>query len=252
MKTRPVVVFAVSFLLLLPACSANRAQQAVDAQQRQFALNTQAWMAARTRLKQMCPSIPKSVDEYKQAKAILASMGTDPYNGCDVRLVKMTNAPRYDDWTWDWLPSYSTMVAVHDEELRKRVAPKIYDEFILGIAKYVGVMADRGEITPFQLMNVLNEAWRWAVQESQKETILLQQNLAVAQQSDAAVWNGLGKAALGLAAVATVALGAAATVAAARTPTYVPVPTYTVQPVSRPINCFANRTSSSTVWVSCR
>ena len=249
---RTISVTLLACLFLVHGCAANRAKQAITDRERDFALNRQSWIIARTRLKQMCPKIPASVDEYRAAKAVLVATGTDPFKGCDARLIKISNGWELDDWHWDWLPSYQTIVEVHVEEARKLTKPHLYEEYMAAIAQYAAVMTDRGEITPFQFRAVITEGWRWMIQEAQKESILMQQNLVAAQQSDAAVWNALGKTAAGLAVVATAALGAAAVVAAARTPTYVPVPVQTVQPISRPVNCFANRTSSSTVWVTCR
>lgn len=199
-------VALLSLSALLSSCAAGQARQAIADQQRQVGMNNEAWMAARQRLHGMCPQAPQSVEEYQRRKLAIRAGGGDSLGGCDARLVKLTNAPRFDDWDWDWLPSYQTIVAVHDEELRKRVVPKVYDEYILGLGRYLAAKADRGEITPQQLMMAFNEAWRWMFGKMREEAILLQQNLVAAQLQDAATINALTGIAVGLASVASAAL----------------------------------------------
>jgi len=207
------------FLVILPSCSTYQARQAIESRQKEFALNNEAWQVARLRLKSMCPKPPQSVEKYRQGQTIAKLAGEFPFRGCNIRMVKTTNAPRFDDWQWDWLPSYQTIVTVHEEELRKRVIPKLYEEYMLGLSRYLALKADQGEITPRQLAYAFNTGWKWMLDKMKEEIILLQQNLQAAQIADAAAWNTVAIIAAGLATVTTAALVAAAVSAPAPAPT---------------------------------
>ena len=159
-------------LVLLPACSAMQAREAMSQRAREMKLSNEAWEMARLRLVTMCPDPPKTVAEY-QAGILLRKQGKDPFSGCDVRLVKQTNGPALDDWRWYWLPSYQIIITVHEEELRKRVTPKVYEEYILGLSHYLARKTESGEITPQQLMYAFNEGWKWLYGKMQEEQILL-------------------------------------------------------------------------------
>jgi hypothetical protein len=187
-------------------------------------LNNAAWEAARTRLWNMCPNSPKTESEYRKGIQI-RSTGNDPFRGCDLRLVKLTNGATFDDWDWLWFPNYTTIVAVHDEELRSRLKPKIYEEYMLGLSRHLAKRADNGEISSQQFMHAFNEGWKWLYTKMEEEQILLQSNLQAAQQADAAGWNALNSIATGLATVVTVAIIASAAVKclAARTDELLPL-----------------------------
>jgi hypothetical protein len=196
-------------VVFVAACLSHPARRPVETHRGDMALNTEAWHAARTKLKAMCPEVP-TVEEYKRGKASAKAAGKDPFRGCDVRIIKVTYGPVFDHWQWDWLPSYQNIVAVHVEEMRSRVTPKIYDEYMHGLARYLAERADKGEITPKQLVAAFNEGWKWMFGQMQAEAILLKPNLQAAQQSDAAIWNTLGTVAAEMATVATTALVATA------------------------------------------
>jgi hypothetical protein len=190
-----------------------------------LALNMEAWHAARTKLKAMCPEVP-TVEEYKRGKGFAKAASNDPFRGCDVRIIKVSYGPVFDHWQWDWLPSYQSIVAVHVDEMRSRVTPKIYDEYMHGLARSLAERADKGQIAPKQLVAAFNEGWKWMFGQMQKQAILLQPNLQAAQRSDAALWNTLGTVAAEMAAVASTALVASGTAAPY---------------ASTPLHCEANR-----------
>jgi hypothetical protein len=214
MKVTQVVASIVS-LCLVVACSATRAREEMTRRRTELDQNNAAWEAARTRLWKMCPNAPKSTAEYRKGVQI-RSTTNDPFGGCDLRLVKLTNGPTFDDWDWDWLPNYTTIVAVHDEELRRRLKPKVYEEYMLGLSRHLAKRVDDGDISPQQFMHAFNEGWKWLYGKMQEESILFQENLRSAQQSDAAAWNTLNSIAAGLATVATAAILADAAVRASR------------------------------------
>jgi hypothetical protein len=158
----------------------------------------------------------------------MRAAGQDPFRGCDLRWIKATNAQVINDWQWAWLPAYQTVVTVHEEELRKRVAPKFYEEYMLGLSHYLAQKIDAGEITPEQFMHAFNAGWKWLNGKTNEEQALLQQNHIVAQQSDTAAWNTLSTIAIGLALVASTALLATATVRASQP---------ALQPPPTPVHC---------------
>jgi hypothetical protein len=116
-----------------------------------------------------------------------------------------------------WFPNYRTIVAVHDEELRKRVKPKVYDEYALEITRALAERADRGEITSEQLRAAFNESWTWLFQQTHSERLLLEDAVRAAEIADAQALNAL---ATGLAAAAMIGLTAAVVLA----PVAVPAP----------------------------
>jgi hypothetical protein len=128
----------------------------------------------------------------------------------------LTNGPTFDDWDWVWYPNYTTIVAVHEQELRNRLRPKIYEEYMLGLSRHLASRVDDGDILPQQFMHAFNEGWKWLYGKMEEEQLLLQSNLESAQQADAAAWNTLSSIATGLATVATVAIVASAAVSASR------------------------------------
>src|SRR6266542_1022755 len=224
MKAARIVASTLSLcLIVLPACSASRAREEMTRRRTELDQNNAAWEAARTRLWKMCPNAPKSTAEYRKGIQI-RSTTNDPFGGCDLRLVKLTNGATFDDWDWDWLPNYTTIVAIHEDELRGRVTPKVYEEYMLGLSHHLAKRVDNGEISPQQFMHAFNEGWKWLYGKMQEEQILLQENLQSAQAADAAVWNTMSNIAVGLAVVATAAVVASAAVSASR-----PAPT----------NCYA-------------
>jgi hypothetical protein len=186
----------------------------------------------------MCPNPPKSVGEYRTGIQI-RNTGNDPFQGCDVRLVKLTNGATFDDWDWVWLPNYTTIVAVHEDELRSRVKPKVYEEYILGLSRYLAKRVDSGDISPQQFMHAFNEGWKWLYAKMEEEHVLLQSNLQAAQEADAATWNTLSSIATGLATVATVAIVATAAVNASYA-------------ASRPINCAVINAHTTSPLVQCQ
>jgi len=178
-------------------------------------LNNAAWETARNKLWNMCPNAPKSEADYRKGVQI-RSTGNDPFHGCDLRLVKLTNGATFDDWDWVWFPIYTTIVAVHEDELRSRLKPKVYEEYMLGLSRHLAIRVDSDDISPQQFMHAFNEGWKWLYAKMQEEQVLRQSNLQSAQQADAAAWNTLGSIATGLATVVTVAIVASAAVSASR------------------------------------
>jgi hypothetical protein len=200
-------------MAFVAACSTHPARRPLKKDRGGMALNAEAWQAARTKLKAMCPEVP-TVEEYKRGKAFAKADGKDPFGGCDVRIIKATYGPVFDHWQWDWLPSYRNIVAVHVEEMRKRVTPRIYDEYMHGLARYLAERTDKGEIAPKQFAAAFNEGWKWMLSRIQSEAILLQPSLQPAQELDAAIGKILGAVAAEMATVATTALSASVTAAA--------------------------------------
>jgi hypothetical protein len=162
------------FLLLALGCASHQARQSIEARQKEFALNNEAWQAARMRLTAMCSKAPATLQEYQRGMAMIRSGGQDPFRGCNVRLVKVTNSPVTNDWNWFWAPPpYQTIIAVHEEELRKRVTPKPYEEYMLGLSRYLGKAADEGKIAPQQLVQAFNAGWNYMVNAMKNEAAIL-------------------------------------------------------------------------------
>jgi hypothetical protein len=68
---------------------------------------------------------------------------------------------------------YQTIIAVHEEELRKRVTPKPYEEYMLGLSRYLGKAADEGKIAPQQLVQAFNAGWNYMVNAMKNEAAIL-------------------------------------------------------------------------------
>jgi hypothetical protein len=202
MRTDRALAFCLmTALTILQACSASPARQKLDNQNPELDPVHQAWRAARIRLHSMCPHVPKSVEELTQA------LKFDGANGCFARLAKDTYTTTLDDWHWHWLPPYQIVFAVHAEELRKRVIPKLYEEYMLGLTRYLAEKADKDEITPEQLRHTFNASWNWLYVKMQEEPILLQENVRRADSTHA---DRITSVAGGLATVATLALAISA------------------------------------------
>lgn len=248
MKVHSAVSIVLTLLLIfLPSCSTYQARQAIQARDRELTLNDEAWQVARQRLHDMCPKPPSSTEEYRTQQLRAAMNGQTPFQGCDVRMVKLTNDPVFDDWQWDWLPSYQVIVSVHEEELRKRVTPKLYEEYMLGLSRYLAKKVDSREITPQQLMSAFNEGWKWMYNKMEEEKILLQNNVQSSQQADAAVWKTLNAIAVGLAAVATTAIIAYAAIRSSA-PAYQPPP---LPPIPQPVHCNAIYLGGGMTRINC-
>jgi hypothetical protein len=163
-------------------------------------------------------------------------LSVEQENGCYARLAKDTFAPRVDDWHWHWLPPYQVVAAVHDEELRKRVIPKFYEEYISGLNRYLAEKVDKGEITPAQFRHGINAGWSWLTGKMQSERILLQENMRSAEDTDAATRSTLSNVAGELATLTTVALAVSA-------------PDKAYQPP--PANCYAYPAEEQTFTIVC-
>lgn len=227
---RLFTVLAVAASTIFSACSTSFVRQHVDIQKPEIELIHQAWEAARVRLHRMCPRVPRTEDELMQALSV------EQENGCYARLAKDTFIPSPDDWHWHWLPPYQIVAAVHDEELRKRVVPKFYEEYISGLNRYLAEKIDKGEITPDQFRYVINAGWSWLTGKIQNERILLQENMLSAENADAATRNALSNVAGELATLTTVALAISA-------------PDKTYQPA--PANCYAYPAEERTFTIQC-
>ncbi len=212
---------------VFPGCSASLFRQKVSPKA-EAAL--EAWVAARHRLHLMCPRVPKTADELTQALSV------EHENGCYARYAKDTYAPMLDDWHWHWLPPYQVVVAVHDEELRRRETPKLYEEYMSGLNRYLAEKADKGEITPGQLRYVVNAGWNWLTGKIRNEHILLQENRGSPESKDAATRSTLTDMAGELATVATVGL-------------FISAPDKEYQP--DPANCYAYLAKVGSYTIDC-
>jgi hypothetical protein len=229
-RNRTPVIVVIAAAVILSACSTSRVPRQIAERNAEIPAVNLAWHAARTRLHSMCPRVPKTGDELTEA------LHVQQQNGCYARLAKDTHMLTVDDWHWHWLPPYQVVVAVHDEELRKRVTPKLYEEYMSGLSRFLAVKADNGEITPAQLKYTFNAGWSWLYRKIQEERILLRENLAAAQTADQALREKVTTVAGGLATVATLALAVSA-------------PDKAYQP--SPANCYAYPTEEHNYTIQC-
>jgi hypothetical protein len=227
---RALAIASIAASIIFPACSASRLRQKVGDANAEIQLANQAWQAARIRLHSMCPHAPKTMDEVTQ------SLKLDQENGCYARLAKDTHAPTLDDWHWRWLPPYQVVIAVYDEELRKRVIPRLYEEYMLGLTRYLAEKADNDEITPEQLRHAFTASWNWLRGKIQDEPILLKHNVRSAENADAATRDRVTTVAGSLATVATLAL-----IVSAEDRAFQPAPA----------NCYAYPTAERNYKVDC-
>lgn len=227
-RTSAVVIIAAA--VILSACSASRVPRQIAVPNAEIPPANRAWQAARIRLHSMCPRVPKTGDELTEALHVLQE------NGCYARLAKDTHILTVDDWHWHWLPPYQVVVAVHDEELRKRVTPKLYEEYMSGLSRFLAAKADNGEITPAQLKYTFNAGWSWLNRKIQEERMLLRENLASAQSADQGLREKVTTVAGGLATIATLALAVSA-------------PDKAYQP--SPANCYAYPTVELNYTIQC-
>lgn len=204
MRYSPIALLIMTGSMIVSACSVARFPTTTLNERLEIPTEHQAWNAARIRLHSMCPGVPKTEAELIQA------LETRQANGCYVRLAKDTHLPTLDDWHWHWLPPYRVVAAVHDEELRKRVVPRHYEEYMSGLNRYLAEKADNGEITPAQFRYVFNAGWNWLSTKIQNERFLLQQNMSSAAGLDSATHSALDNVAGELATIATLALAVSA------------------------------------------
>jgi hypothetical protein len=130
-----------------------------------------AWMAARARLEAMC---------------------ADPTTSCADKMIRASTSVRFDEWLPDdWepirLPSYRTVVAVQEEELRKRHVPRVYEVYMLGVSYYLADKADRGEITQSQLVRAFNAAWKEMVNRTRAD-VAFTGSAVEAARADTETW----------------------------------------------------------------
>lgn len=217
-----IINYFVVMTLFLSGCSAMMAMKEVEAIQKEGPINTAAFYQARAELHSMC----NSGDTF-----------------CAPRLVKMGNGIETEDWQYEQLPSYSTIIFVHEKVLRaSRGSLRFYEETMLALSRALAKKADNGEITPEQLKLAFNEGWKWMIGQVRNDYALLQQNVVLAQQADAKVWETVGNVVVGLAVVATAVIVADAEIRAAN---------YQAYQASRPLNCYANRAGNN-IYVQCQ
>jgi hypothetical protein len=190
----------------------------------------EAWQAARARLHKMCPRVPRTEDELTDA------LSMDQDNGCYARFAKDSPLPMLEDWHWHWLPPYRIVAAIHDEELRKRETPKLYEEYLSALNRFLANKADRGEITPAQIRYASMAGWNWMSGKMQKQHILLDKNSPLPERADSVRERMLTDVAAELATVATVALAISA-------------PDKTYQ--AKPTNCYAHVIEESSYTIEC-
>src|SRR5262245_66669930 len=111
-------------------CASDQARQDLTRLLQHHRENSEAWTAARHRLQAMCLTRETP---------------------CAQRAIKLTNAARVDDWVWMDLPPYRTVHAVHEEEIRRRHEPLVYEEYMIGVSRYLADRADGGQISPEEL-----------------------------------------------------------------------------------------------------
>ncbi len=227
MKAQNIALAIIGLLVFLPACSAMQAERELKAIQQEGIINTIAWTTARAKLHAMCAG---NAD-------------------CGPRLVKMGNGLETEDWEWNRLPSYQTIVNVHEEELRKaRGTLRLYEEYMFALSHALAQRVDSGEITPEQFKLAFNEGWKWMGGQVRNDYSLLQQNVGIAKQADAEKWRTIGNIAIGLAAVTTAVIVADAEIRAAniRAASYA-APAY-ISP--QPLHCLALPAGAS-VLINC-
>lgn len=190
--------------IAIGGCSATQRVAEYDALAQHLRENTGAWIAARTRLRAMCQ---------------------DGSTSCALRSIKMTNSARIDDWVVEPLPPYRIVVAIHDEEIRRRHVPRVYEEYMLGSAKYLAAQADDGAISVEQLERATNVTWSWMTDQVRAEAIVRLESVRAAQQADAQTWQTFNVIAGGLANVLTTAI-----IAAASAPRIYPAPAVSAVP----------------------
>ncbi len=229
-SNRIFVLLLLAVVTTIPACSVSAPGQQNGQRFAKPEPALEAWEAARHRLHLMCPRVPKTADELTQALSV------EQENGCYARYAKDTYVPSLDDWHWHWLPPYQIVAAVHDEELRKRVTPKLYEEYMAGLNRYLAEKADKGEITPGQLRYVINAGWNWLSAKLRDKTILLKENAHSAGEDDSAVRRTLTDVAGELATLATLGL-------------FVSAPDKDYQPT--PANCYANSSKEGSYTIDC-
>src|SRR5437870_13745381 len=107
-------VSAILLLLIVSSCATYQARQAIEARQKEFVQNNEAWQAARLRQRAMCPKAPETLkiffkefeEKFKRGFPIeryeeVPKIEAQP-NNCNARLIKLTNAATSNDWVWDW------------------------------------------------------------------------------------------------------------------------------------------------------
>ena len=103
MRTNPLIAVTLSILLVLgQACSTYQARGELAQFDKEGDERVVAWYQGQARLVNMC-RVPRSRSDCKK-RLMKESPWTDEVG----------------DWLWVVMPSYSTIVDVHEEELRKR------------------------------------------------------------------------------------------------------------------------------------
>lgn len=171
-------------------------------------------------------------------------MGPERRSDCGRRYVKESPwTDEVDDWTWVVMPSYSTIVDVHEQEIRKRTpAPPLYIEYTIAAARYLAARTDRGDLSPEGFKEAFSKVWVWMAAQLDQHEEILTRNMAEAETASKQAWQTVGNIAAGLGVVLGAALVAAAAVASRPAPPTVtvvpPAPTY------RMVFCQAQRTGS--------
>lgn len=187
------------------------------------------------------------------ARARLTAMCAGPTTSCTDRIIRVSNSGRLDERSldgWDLmrLPPYRTVVAVHEEELRKRRVPRVYEVYMLGVSHYLADNADRGDITQFQLVRAFNAAWKEMVTRTRADVAFSASAVEAAERADAETWARFRDTASTIGSVLGAVLGGAAAVGSN-------APTPVVQP-SRQVTCQASRNTvteqSAQMTVRCR
>lgn len=177
MKTLLILVFSIIFL---SGCATIETlqQQTAEAKRQEISyyeenrLKGEAWNAARARLLQYCQE-PRL------------------YDPCNRKLMKISADYFIRDWAPMVMPSYSTIVKFHEEEVRKRVTPRIYDEYLIAIGRYAAEQMDKGIISQEEGLDIIQYAFNLAGQAARQNRLLLRYNTLLAEEQEARFWQNL-------------------------------------------------------------
>lgn len=179
-----------------------------------------------------------------QARLVRMCTGRERRSDCDRRFIKESPwTDEVDDWIWVVMPSYSTIVDVHEEEIRKRTpAPPLYIEYTIAAARYLATRTDRGDLSPEGFKEAFSRVWGWMAAQMDQHEEILTRNMAQAEAASRQARQTVGKIAAGLGVVLGAALVGAATAASRPAP---PTVTVAPAPTSRLIVfCQAQRTGN--------
>lgn len=236
MKADRLIALTLSILLVFAqACSTYQARREAVQFEIEGRERVIAWYQAQTRLVNMCRWPERRSDCAKRY------MKESPWTD------------EVDDWIWVMMPSYSTIVDVHEEEIRKRTpAPPLYIEYTIGAARYLAARTDRGDLPPEGFKEAFSKVWAWMAALMDQHEEVLTRNIAQAEARSNQAWQTVRNIAAGLGVVLGTALVVAAAASAAAASRPAPeIVTVTPAPIHRTIFCQAQRTGGNMVSIYC-